>query len=129
MVPKARYSGSAQTLNKGGPTTRDETGLQFREVRSGSFSSLVCSPTPISGQRNLTRSNSNLMSRSGITSGWRKRLSGSCATQTVLGQPSKGPSNEFEPAGDRMSNLVGMVLLHEVETSDNHAVLIGEAAC
>ena len=44
-----------------------------------------------------------------------------------LGQPSKGPSNAFEPAGDRPSNLVGTVLLHEVETSDD-AVLIREAA-
>jgi hypothetical protein len=45
-----------------------------------------------------------------------------------LGQPSKGPSNAFEPAGDRLSNLVGTVLLHEVETPDDDAVLIKEAA-
>jgi hypothetical protein len=45
-----------------------------------------------------------------------------------LVQPSKGPSNAFEPAGDRPSNLVGAVLLHEVETPDDDAVLIREAA-
>ena len=45
-----------------------------------------------------------------------------------LGQPSKGASNAFEPAGDRPSNLVGTVLLHEVETSDDDAVLVREAA-
>jgi hypothetical protein len=38
----------------------------------------------------------------------------------ALGQPSKGPSNAFEPAGDRPSNLGGTVLLHEVETSDDN---------
>jgi DNA invertase Pin-like site-specific DNA recombinase len=32
------------------------------------------------------------------------------------GWPSEGPSNPFEPAGDRPSDLVGAVLLHEVET-------------
>jgi hypothetical protein len=51
-----------------------------------------------------------------------------CATQSRLGQLSKGPSNAFEPAGDRLSNLVGTVLLHEVGTSDDDAVLIREAA-
>ncbi len=40
----------------------------------------------------------------------------------------KGPSNAFEPAGDRPSNLVGTVLLHEVETFDDHVMLIREAA-
>jgi hypothetical protein len=40
----------------------------------------------------------------------------------------KGPSNAFEPAGDRPSNLVGTVLLHEVETSDDDVVLIMETA-
>jgi hypothetical protein len=34
----------------------------------------------------------------------------------------------FEPAGDRPTNLVGTVLLHEVETSDDDAVLVREAA-
>jgi hypothetical protein len=38
------------------------------------------------------------------------------------------PSNAFKPAGDRLSNLVGTVLLHEVETPDDDAVLIREAA-
>jgi hypothetical protein len=42
----------------------------------------------------------------------------------ALGQPSKGSSNSFEPAGDRPSNLVGTVLLHEVKTSDDNVVLI-----
>ena len=42
--------------------------------------------------------------------------------------PSEAPSNAFEPAGDRPSNVVGAVLLHEVETSDDDAVLIREAA-
>jgi hypothetical protein len=45
-----------------------------------------------------------------------------------LGQPSKGPSNSFEPASDRPFNLVETVLLHKVETSDDHVVLIREAA-
>jgi hypothetical protein len=49
-----------------------------------------------------------------------------CATKSRLGQLSKGPSNAFEPGGDRLSNLVGTVLLHEVGTSDD-AVLIREA--
>src|SRR5690242_641416 len=40
---------------------------------------------------------------------------------------AKFPSNSFEPAGDRLSNLVGTVLLHEVETSDDDVVLIREA--
>ena len=40
----------------------------------------------------------------------------------------QGPSNAFEPAGDRRSNLVGTVLLHEVETSDDDAMLFREAA-
>ncbi len=44
------------------------------------------------------------------------------------GQPSKGSSNSFEPAGDRPSNLVGSVLLHEVQTSGDDAALIREAA-
>jgi hypothetical protein len=44
------------------------------------------------------------------------------------GQSSKDSSNWFEPAGDRPSNLVGTVLLHEVETSDDDAVLVREAA-
>src|SRR5260370_38262251 len=47
-------------------------------------------------------------------------------TQTGLG--SKGSSNSFEPGGDHASNLVGSVLLHEVETSDDDAVLIREAS-
>jgi hypothetical protein len=34
------------------------------------------------------------------------------------------PSNVFKPAGDRLSNLVGTVLLHEVENPDDDAVLI-----
>jgi DNA-binding MarR family transcriptional regulator len=38
------------------------------------------------------------------------------------------PSNAFEPASDRLSNLVETVLLHEVETPDDDAVLIREAA-
>src|SRR5689334_17378122 len=38
------------------------------------------------------------------------------------------PSNAFEPADDRLSNLVGTVLLHEVETPDDDAVLVREAA-
>ena len=42
----------------------------------------------------------------------------------ALGQPSEGSSNSFEPAGDRPSNLVGTVLLHEVKTSDDNVVLI-----
>ena len=37
-------------------------------------------------------------------------------------------SHLFEPAGDRPSDLVGTVLLHEVEASDDDAVLIREAA-
>jgi hypothetical protein len=37
-------------------------------------------------------------------------------------------ANSFESAGDRPSDLVGSVLLHEVETSDDDAVLISEAA-
>src|SRR6266852_9741839 len=41
---------------------------------------------------------------------------------------SATPSYSFEPASDRPSNLVGSVLLHEVETSDDDAVLIREAA-
>ena len=45
-----------------------------------------------------------------------------------LSQPSKGPSNSFEPAGNRPSNLVGTVLLHEVETSDDNTVLVRKAA-
>jgi hypothetical protein len=44
------------------------------------------------------------------------------------GQSSKGSSNSFEPAGDRASNLVGTVFLHEVETSDDDALLVREAA-
>src|SRR5215471_8622086 len=44
------------------------------------------------------------------------------------GQPSKGPSNSFEPAGDRPSNLVRTVFLHEMETSGDNVVLIREAA-
>src|SRR5260370_36262177 len=35
---------------------------------------------------------------------------------------------KFVRAGDRPSNLVGSVLLHEMETSDDDAVLIREAA-
>jgi hypothetical protein len=46
----------------------------------------------------------------------------------ALGQPSKGPSNAFEPAGDCPSNLVRTILWHEVETSDDDAVLVREAA-
>ena len=56
-------------------------------------------------------------------------LSGSCSTQSRLAKrasPSKGPSNAFEPADDHPSNLVGTVLLHEVETSDDHVMLIRE---
>ena len=34
----------------------------------------------------------------------------------------------MEPAGDRPSDLVGVVLLHEVETFDDDVVLVGEAA-
>src|SRR5690349_2967004 len=50
-------------------------------------------------------------------------------TQQRAAWPAEqGPSDEFEPAGDRASNLVGTVLLHEVETSDDDAVLIREAA-
>jgi len=37
-------------------------------------------------------------------------------------------SNPFEPASDCLSNLIGTVLLHEVETRDDDAVLIREAA-
>jgi hypothetical protein len=46
-----------------------------------------------------------------------------------LGHLSQGPSNSFEPAGDRPSNLVGTVLLHEVEASDDDVVLVREAVC
>src|SRR5260370_27340165 len=35
---------------------------------------------------------------------------------------------KFVRAGDRPSNLVGTVLLHEVETSDDDAIVIREAA-
>ena len=68
------------------------------------------------------------MSRSGITSGWPKKAEWVVRNAEALGRPSKGPSNVFEPVGDRPSNLVGTVLLHEVETSDDDAVLIREAA-
>ena len=44
------------------------------------------------------------------------------------GRQSKGSSNSFEPTGDRPSNLVGTVLLHEVETFDDQVVLIREAS-
>ena len=37
-------------------------------------------------------------------------------------------SNSFEPAGDCPSNLLGTVLLEEVETSDDEVVLIRESA-
>lgn len=56
-----------------------------------------------------------------------------CAGRLVFdaeppGRPSEGPSNPLEPAGDRPSDLVGAVLLHEVETFDDDVVLVGEAA-
>jgi hypothetical protein len=41
---------------------------------------------------------------------------------------AKNPSNSFEPAGDRPSDLVGTVLLQEVEAFDDDAVLVREAA-
>jgi hypothetical protein len=37
-------------------------------------------------------------------------------------------SNAFEPASDCLSNLIGTVLLNEVETRDDDAMLIKEAA-
>ena len=44
------------------------------------------------------------------------------------GRPGNGLSDSSEPAGDRPSDLVGTVLLHEVETFDDDAVLVREAA-
>ena len=44
------------------------------------------------------------------------------------GRPSEGPSNPLEPARDRPSDLVGTVLLQELETFDDDVVLVGEAA-
>ena len=39
------------------------------------------------------------------------------------GRPGYGPSDSLQPAGDRPSDLIGTVLLHEVQTSDDDAVL------
>ena len=41
---------------------------------------------------------------------------------------SATPSNSFEPASDGPSNLVGTVLLHEVETSHDDTALIRKVA-
>src|SRR5215469_5288972 len=44
------------------------------------------------------------------------------------GPPGNGLSDSFEPSGDRPPDLAGTVFLREVETCDDDAVLVGEAA-